>query len=243
MLFWRPRAGLKQMYFGELDCKTHVNSESLRSSFEIPAVKDKDEIRILHLGDSWVFGLGLQDEETYSYLLDKKLKERFPHKKITSINGGTFGYSAAQVYIFLKYRAVKYNPDIIIVKNALNHNVLKAYEKIYPVSYPAVFRGVRDLLWRSQGYHYIRRLIYIGTMKNELSVRQDVDYNDDSYEAAIFQEIIKMCKKRRIKLYFLNLEFANPHTDYQFIENAMSKTAKKNNVLYVELLLDGTIGS
>lgn len=140
-----------------------TDSNSIRSTYEIPIKKKKNEIRILHTGDSWTFGFGLNDEDTYAHNLEKMLQAKYPHKKITSINAGRFGYCLAQSLIYLRYRGYDYKPDIIVVKNNLNSELIEAFSQIYPLPAASLKNSLQKLLWDSYFYLYLRRMYFIKT--------------------------------------------------------------------------------
>jgi hypothetical protein len=68
--------------------------------------------RILVLGDSFVFGLGVNDNETFSV----KLEEMFNLAgfKTDVINMGVNGFGTDQEFLFLRDEGFKYSPDIVV---------------------------------------------------------------------------------------------------------------------------------
>lgn len=72
------------------------------------------EIRIVVLGDSFAFGWGLEEEETISRVLERKLHERFPDRPITVLNGGVDNYGPWQEKVFLEERCLPLQPTIIL---------------------------------------------------------------------------------------------------------------------------------
>jgi hypothetical protein len=63
----------------------------------------------LILGDSFTFGTGVNDTETYSYYLQTMLPET------EVINCGVHAYGNDQMLIYLKEEGIKYNSDIILL--------------------------------------------------------------------------------------------------------------------------------
>ena len=74
-----------------------------------PPVGPKTKPRILALGDSTTFGLGLGDEETWPRQLGRILGD-----SAEVINGGVAGYSAFQGLRFLDKKGLALQPDIVI---------------------------------------------------------------------------------------------------------------------------------
>jgi hypothetical protein len=87
----------------------HSNSKGIRDEAEHSYTKHKGRLRILCLGDSFTFGEGVSDSETYTHYLQQML----PNVEV--INMGVHGYGHDQTLIYLKKEGVKYRPDIVIL--------------------------------------------------------------------------------------------------------------------------------
>ncbi|MFH1801154.1 MAG: hypothetical protein ABH891_09985 [Candidatus Omnitrophota bacterium] len=87
----------------------HSNSRGIRGQAEHSYIKNKGRLRILCLGDSFTFGEGVSDSETYPHYLQQML----PDAEV--INMGVHGYGHDQMLIYLKEEGVKYQPDIVIL--------------------------------------------------------------------------------------------------------------------------------
>ena len=89
------------------------NAMSLRGTTEYgkkpPGVK-----RLLMVGDSFTFGVGVESEETFSALLQQKLDAR--GAKIQVINGGVGSYSPILEYLILRDRYLDWlEPDAVML--------------------------------------------------------------------------------------------------------------------------------
>jgi len=62
-----------------------VNADGYRGE-RVNIVKPPETIRILCLGDSTSFGLGVSVEHSYPYLLQEKLRRKYSYQKIEVIN-------------------------------------------------------------------------------------------------------------------------------------------------------------
>ncbi|MFH1783250.1 MAG: SGNH/GDSL hydrolase family protein [Candidatus Omnitrophota bacterium] len=99
-------------YYGDFDVVYHVNSQGVRSLKD--TYGDKYAKRILLLGDSFVFGHGVEDNETLSSRLENALNEKYGDSEFEVINGGISGYNIDQEYLTLKkYSFLK--PDIVLI--------------------------------------------------------------------------------------------------------------------------------
>lgn len=96
---------------------SHYSTNSLGyrgPEFEIK--KPDDVFRILMLGDSITFGWGVEDEQTFSYLLLGLLDNKYKGKKLEIINAGYYdGYSVDNYYAYLKSEGLKLDPDLIVL--------------------------------------------------------------------------------------------------------------------------------
>jgi lysophospholipase L1-like esterase len=83
---------------------------------EFELAKPADTYRILMLGDSITFGWGVEDNQTFSYLLPELLDHQFQGKKLEIINAGYHdGYAVDNYYVYLKNQGLALNPDLIIL--------------------------------------------------------------------------------------------------------------------------------
>lgn len=109
--FWRLRVGLHS-YGGS---SVTVNTRHLRGSLDAWSVKQSGEIRVICLGDSSVFGHGVNDAETFTETCQGLLQKNQPH--LTFINAGVPGYSSYQSYRWLQDHGGSLEPDVIVVAN------------------------------------------------------------------------------------------------------------------------------
>lgn len=105
---WVSKPNIKDMQVFETKV-LNTNSKGFRGKNEYSYTKDPDKIRIITIGDSYTFGEGVSDNETYPYYL----QEITPNTEV--MNLGIHGYGHDQMLIFLKEEIIKYNPDIIIL--------------------------------------------------------------------------------------------------------------------------------
>ena len=84
--------------------------------------------RIIMLGDSFTYGVGVNMEETFSAVLEELFRKN--DRKVEVINGGVPGYSTSQAYRWLKKELIKYEPDVVILNFYINDFV----ENLQPLS-------------------------------------------------------------------------------------------------------------
>lgn len=88
-----------------------VNSQGLRDH-ERPLEKPPGLFRVLCLGDSFTFGMGLPLEDTYV----KKLEDVFKDESVDAdvINAGVIGYNIFQCMRYFELKGKEYQPDLTI---------------------------------------------------------------------------------------------------------------------------------
>jgi hypothetical protein len=97
-----------------IDAPVRVNSLGLRDD-EIPLAKPAGERRILALGDSFTFALGVRFEDLYVQQLEALLAKQHPGERIQVINAGIAGYNTRQELIRLLVQGFALSPDVITI--------------------------------------------------------------------------------------------------------------------------------
>lgn len=90
-----------------------VTKEGFRKTRENPINKRQSDYKIFALGDSFTFGMGVSDEETWPARLEHHLNMN-NDKTFDITNGGTISYGVFQEYNLLKNKGLSTNPNIII---------------------------------------------------------------------------------------------------------------------------------
>jgi lysophospholipase L1-like esterase len=96
-----------------------INSKGLRD-YEYPYQKPNNTFRIAVLGDSFTEGSGVNFQETYAKILERKLDQNSFSRKYEVINFGVGGYNIDLYVAMLKREVIKYSPDLIIIAYTLN---------------------------------------------------------------------------------------------------------------------------
>lgn len=90
-----------------------INSSGYRGQ-ELSFQKSKDIFRILTVGDSFTFGQGVKDNNTYSTKLEEIFKNN--HKNVEVINGGyASSFSPDSYFLFLKGKGLDLKADLVIM--------------------------------------------------------------------------------------------------------------------------------
>jgi hypothetical protein len=87
----------------------NTNSRGIRGVREYPYSRTPGKQRIVVLGASFSFGLGVADEDTFSRYLETSL----PDTEV--LNLGVPGYGDDQMLLYLQEEGIKYHPDVVLL--------------------------------------------------------------------------------------------------------------------------------
>lgn len=129
VLGWHHIPGQRGIYeTSESRTFVNINSKGLRDK-EYPYKRIPGEKRVLVLGDSFTYGLGVNQQEIFTEVLENQLKDT------EVINAGVMGYSTDQELLWFKEEGVKYKPDLVILVVCGNdipmNNLDFVYRKYY----------------------------------------------------------------------------------------------------------------
>lgn len=116
-----------------------LNSDGFRDDkFELKRTPGKKRIAVV--GDSFMWGYGVQQGETVPAILEKVLK------KAEIFNFGINGYSTDQEYLLIKNFVIKFKPDIIILSTAFNdlESNVKGTNIYSSVYHKPVFKVIKE---------------------------------------------------------------------------------------------------
>ncbi|MDH3255887.1 MAG: SGNH/GDSL hydrolase family protein, partial [Acidobacteriota bacterium] len=94
------------------DRRFSTNEFGMRGS-SVERSKPPGVVRVVGLGDSYMFGWGVSQEETYLALLNESFAEEEP--KIEFLNFGTPGYNTAMEVALYEHKARHFEPDLILI--------------------------------------------------------------------------------------------------------------------------------
>jgi len=109
------------------DTKVRINSKGFRGR-EIDYARDRQFMRVLMLGDSYVWGFGVQEEEMFT----SRMEALIPNLEI--VNLGVSGYSTDQELLLYEDEGRKYKADLAVIVVAFNDfegNMLTTQSHVY----------------------------------------------------------------------------------------------------------------
>jgi hypothetical protein len=113
---YRNRPGTSGTFYG---APVRINSRGLRGP-EIPG-KAAGELRILLMGDSFPFGIGVSEEQALPAVLERLLQEdASPGTRVRVINMGTVSYNSEQELRQLRELGFSLQPDGVVLCYSIN---------------------------------------------------------------------------------------------------------------------------
>lgn len=234
-LGWIPkaRASGKDNVWGS---KVTISEDSIRLNGTDYKVLSNKPL-ILAVGDSFVFGDEVSDNETWPSYLEKKLGVRV-------VNGGVCGYGIDQSYIRLKKLLKKYNPDIILfgfTPDDIRRCGLSVYIRV-PKPYFSIndnklvlhdnhiaedaIRKNDGVIRRVFGYslfvHKVMRRIFPQYWLQGSWRSTKINKNEIDVAKAILKKLNSIADNN-VKIYMVVQYLANPiENDYKRVENVLS---------------------
>jgi hypothetical protein len=112
-IIYELRPGITVIYENK---KVGTNTKGWRSEKEFFLPKGLSVIRIIGIGDSFMFGQGIDLNDTFLSFLERDLNETFPQKQWEIINTAVPGYNTAMEVETLKRKCLEFKPDIVIME-------------------------------------------------------------------------------------------------------------------------------
>lgn len=111
-IIYELQANLEDRYFRE----TRVNTDELGFRVSPPVPTDsRPLVTVMGIGDSIMFGHGVEDDETYLHVLQELLQEEYPSRRWRVINSGVPGYNTAMEVETLRTKGLALEPDVVIL--------------------------------------------------------------------------------------------------------------------------------
>ena len=95
-----------------------INSYGMRD--DEPQSERSDMRRVVVVGDSFTFGFGVSGDETYPNVLERLLNERSGDGQFEVLNFGVGGYATRDEVLTLRYKGMRWDPELVIVGYTLN---------------------------------------------------------------------------------------------------------------------------
>lgn len=90
-----------------------INRNGFRDTRDFDYEKPEGVTRILVLGDSFTIGYEVEQDETYSAILERYLTKQGHNVEV--LNAGMSGSSTAEELVFFEQEGIRYDPDLVVV--------------------------------------------------------------------------------------------------------------------------------
>ncbi len=90
-----------------------TNNVGLRQDESLAEEKKPGEKRILFVGASFLFGWGVEIEQSFFHALKTQLTNLYPNEHLVFLNGGHGGWGTAQMLAYVEHYSPQLKPDLI----------------------------------------------------------------------------------------------------------------------------------
>ena len=192
--------------FNNIEFKTIISFDEFGRTSNHPINNDSNGIAVL--GDSFAMGWGVNDKETFSYLLEKKINRPV-------YNLGVSGYGTIRELIRLQESDLLDKIDTIIVQYCYNdHGENVHYKKttleVAKEKYDLVQQGVKFSIWKK-----LRKSFrYSATIPKDILTKKNKSMSFDHHNEAFIKVLKKFpfLSDKRIIVFYTNghqQEFTN----------------------------------
>ncbi|MEE9276017.1 MAG: SGNH/GDSL hydrolase family protein [bacterium] len=144
---WTNRPGARGW---QVDAGYHIriNRHGHRGP-EYPAEKRPGVFRILGLGDSFTFGWGVEEEQTFLRLLERRL--RAAGHEVETLNAGVSGWHSVHSLAYLQRDGVRFRPDLIVMTFFVDDVYFKTLDSLRGSQLAIDMREEEELIARYRG--------------------------------------------------------------------------------------------
>ncbi|MFH1682097.1 MAG: SGNH/GDSL hydrolase family protein [Candidatus Eisenbacteria bacterium] len=176
-----------------------TNEIGLRSR---PVPREKCEFRVLVLGNSCTFGIGVDDEETLPARLEQLLRGR-TGADVLVMNASVPGYSAYQGKRFLETRGFRLRPDLVIASFGFNDASAWSSRSDMQVARALAAGKIKSPLRASRAYGVLRTVVAGGRGEGPPVEAEKRPRLSSAEFHRTLVEIRDLCADRNVPVLFL----------------------------------------
>lgn len=180
----KPNQTGRKIRPGVFDHTFSHNSLGLRGSKEY-SLERKTEHRILFLGDSFTYGFGVNDNQTFAYLTEQHLLNDRLSAEV--MNAGNSGKGTDYELRFFQVVGYKYRPDLVILCFCANDFIDNERAEYYSVSQEGDLslkplnqgrRTIKNILNHLPGYNWLVSWSQAANMVKEAAIKWLLGHSD-----------------------------------------------------------------
>lgn len=182
--------------------KIKISSQGLRDK-EYSLHKDLGVFRIVGLGDSNTFGLGVELENIFLKELERKLNENFnTHYEV--INFGVPGYCTLQQIESLKTKAIYYEPDLVLI--GFKSGDFSCLPK-HKLGETGIGKHIKSIRFFKEGYRDvgIKFVKTLNTGQEETPLTSVFTQEETKNSINALKELVTLLKGKKMKLLIIVL--------------------------------------
>jgi len=108
---------------------TSTNNFGLRGVQDRSLTKSESVLRIAVFGDSFTFGFGVHDDETFPYQIERLLNDRLSKKcKVEVLNFGIPGFNTLEEFMYFSKFGMTFFPDVVLFQWFANDFETNGYQ-------------------------------------------------------------------------------------------------------------------
>lgn len=145
-----------------------TNGDGIRDAREADAYREEDR-NIVFLGDSFVYGLGVERDEAIPRQFEQILAQRSPEKRIRAANFGWVSSSPLLSYRLLRDIGRKYKPDVVVMcvdmtdfRDDLEYGMILERKGIFRFirTFPITIMGLHRVIALVPGLGWFHELLF-----------------------------------------------------------------------------------
>lgn len=110
----KPDVRVRTIHAGYFNYEYTVNSQGFRTAADVVTPKSDPRQRILFVGDSFTFGVGVDDSATYPARVAARLRQ-WCDTSVETVNAGVGGFGTSHELSFLQHYGWRLEPDVVVL--------------------------------------------------------------------------------------------------------------------------------
>lgn len=213
----------------------------------LPTAK-AEQFRIAFLGDSYVYGQGVEFSGIFSQLTGERLRRLNPGRKIEILNFGKQGANTPDELVILKNNILPYDPDVVVLGFVLNDFTFRQARR----NFSRIYKTEKNKYLVLKGWEGFSRLAYFLDW-TFFQLFSDMDRIHTEYLNSLFDparnpeygemtaaldQLLQLMAPRRGVLLFFPMFVKNEGTlpFYRDARELLRRSCLKNQVTFIEML-------